>query len=66
MDGWEVSDRWVIVETESYNSAIRERMGECVPLEGYEKSDTVKQWIFQRADIDEREESIRCEGRRGM
>ena len=66
MDGREVPDRWVIVEMESCNSVIRERMGGCVPLERYEKSDTVKQWIFQGMDIDKHEESIRCEGRRGM
>jgi len=41
------------------DEAIRKKIGECLLLEGYEKSDTVEKWIFQWVDVDA--ESIRCE-----
>jgi hypothetical protein len=34
-------------------------------LKGYEKSDTVEEWSFREADVDEAEERIRCESRWG-
>jgi hypothetical protein len=35
-------------------------------LEGYEKSDAIKEWSFREADVDEVEESMRCESRWGV
>jgi len=45
------------------DEATRKRMGECILLEGHEKSGTVKQRGFQGVNVDEDEESMRCESR---
>jgi len=45
------------------DEAMRKRMGECMLLEGHEKSGTVEQRGFQGVDVDEDEESMRSESR---